>query len=83
MSSSTMVIVVIVFVTDVIVAVAVVIVATKVVDAIVIAVAVSVIIRAIVIVAYGSTPFTTGFQQLLSVIRESFAAIESYYLEIA
>ena len=76
-----MVIVVIVFATDVAAVVAVVIVAVQAINAVVIAV--SFIIRVIVIVAYGSTPFTAGFQMLLSVIKESFAAIESCYLEFA
>ena len=70
------------FVIDAVVGVAVA--ATEAIGATAIAVAVSVIIRAIVIVAYGSNPFTADFQRLLlSVIRESFAAIESCYLEIA
>lgn len=83
MSSFTMVIVVIVFATNVAVTVTVVIFAVEAINAVAIAVTVSFIIRAIVIVAYGSTPFTADFQMLLSVIKESFAAIESCYLEIA
>ena len=46
-------------------------------------VAVSVIVMAIVAIAYDSSPFTAGCQRLLSVIMESFAAVESCYLGIA
>ena len=68
-------------VVDVVVGVAVA--ATEAINAATIAAAVSVIIRAVV-VAYDSSPFTADcLELLLSVIKESFAAIESCYLEIA
>ena len=70
------------FVVDVVVGVAVA--ATEAINAATIAAAVSVIIRAVVAVAYDSSPFTADcLKLLLSVIMESFAAIESCYLEIA
>ena len=57
---------------------------TEAINAATIAAAVSVIIRAVVAVAYDSSPFTADcLKLLLSVIMESFAAIESYYLENA
>ena len=69
-------------VADVVVGVAVA--TTEAINAATIAAAVSVIIRAVVAVAYDSSPFTADcLKLLLSVIKESFAAIESYYLEIA
>ena len=69
-------------VVDVVVEVAVA--ATEAINAATIAAAVSVIIRAVVAVAYDSSPFTADcLELLLSVIKESFAAIESCYLEIA
>ena len=70
------------FVVDAVVGVAVA--ATEAINAATIAAAVSVIIRAVVAVAYDSSPFTADcLKLLLSVIMESFAAIESCYLENA
>ena len=69
-------------VADVVVGVAVA--TTEAINAATIAAAVSVIIKAIVAVAYDSSPFTADcLKLLLFVIKESFAAIKSCYLEIA
>ena len=58
--------------------------ATEAIGATVIAVVVSVIIRAVVVVAYDSSPFTADcLKLLLFVIVDSFAAIKSYYFEVA
>ena len=78
-------------VVDVVVGVAVA--TTEAINAAIIAAAVSAIIRAVVAVAYDSSPFTAdclklllsviSLKLLLFVIEESFAAIESYYFEVA
>ena len=73
------------FVIDAVVGVAAIAVAaTEAIGATAITAAVSVIIRVVVAVTFDSSPFTAGcLELLLSVIRESFAATESCYLEIA
>ena len=69
-------------VVDVVVGVAVA--TTEAINAAAIAAVVSVIIRAVVAVTYDSSPFTADcLKLLLSVTKESFAAIKSYYLENA
>ena len=79
------------FVIDAVVGVAVA--ATEAIGATAITAAVSVIIRAVVAVTCDSSPFTAGclelllsvisLKLLLFVIEEPFAAIESYYFEVA
>ena len=73
------------FVIDAVVGVAAIAVAaTEAIGATAITAAVSVIIRAVVAVTFDSSPFTAGYLKLLlAVIEEPFAAIESYYFEVA